>query len=301
MSISKYRAFLAAAELRNITKAADRLGYTQSGVSHLISALEAELGVTLLIRSKSGAVLTAEGEALLPYIRRVLEAEQDVRNMAIDLRGLTLGNLRIGTFSSVAIHWLPKILSQFKALYSGVSISVLNGDYACVEHALLNNTIDCGFVTLPSREEFTAFSFMRDRLLAVVDCENPLSRFPNLSPRDLVEQTFIVPAEGSNYHIGKLFADAGVAPRNQLSIHDDYAAVAMVRQRLGVTILPELMVQNLPMEGLRAIPLRGFEREIGIAVHRSRVLSPAIRAFLDCVRTALSQPLPQAAKKPSPH
>ena len=54
----------------------------------------------------------------------------------------------------------------------------------------------------------------------------------------------------------------------------------MVRRKLGVTILPELMVRNLPMEGLRAIPLRGSERETGFATHRSRYLSPAVRAVL---------------------
>ena len=120
MSTSKYRAFVVTAELRNITRAADKLGYTQSGVSHLIGSLEAELGVPLLIRSKSGTVLTPEGTALLPYAQRFLELEEDIRNKASDLRGLTVGTLRIGTFSSVAIHLLPRILSRFQERYPGV-------------------------------------------------------------------------------------------------------------------------------------------------------------------------------------
>lgn len=289
MSTSKYHAFVVTAETHNITRAADKLGYTQSGVSHLIGALEEELGVPLLVRSKSGTKLTQEGAALLPYVRRLLELEEDIRNMALDLQGLTTGNVRVGTFSSVAIHLLPRILSRFRDLHPRVEVSLFNGDYADVENALLDNEIDGGFVTLPSREEFTVFPLARDRLLAVVDEENPLGQSDTLDPRDLKDQTFIVPAEGSHYNIGKLFAKAEVSPKTWLNINDDYAAVVMVRRKLGVTILPELMVRNLPMEGLRAIPLRGSEREIGFAVHRGRYLSPAVRAFLECTRAVLEQ------------
>ena len=207
-------------------------------------------------------------------MQQLLCLEEDVRNKAIDLRGLTAGSLRVGTFSSAAIHLLPQILSRFQERYPGVEVSVLNGDYAAVETALVNNTIDAGFVTLPSRDEFTIFPLFSDRLLAVVDAENPLGKATVLELQDLKDQTFIVPAEGSNYDIGKLFAQADVYPQKWLNINDDYAAIVMVRRKLGVTILPELLVRELPMRGLRAIPLHGSERQIGLAAHHSRFLSP---------------------------
>lgn len=287
MSINKYQAFVTTVEQRSITRAASKLGYTQAGISHLISALESDLGVPLLIRSKTGTVLTPEGADLLPYVQRLLSMNEDIRNKALDLRGLTAGSLRIGTFSSVAIHLLPQILSQFRDRYPGVEVSILNGDYAAVESALLGNTVDCGFVTLPSREEFTVIPLIRDRLMAVVDADSPLVQAPELDPADLQNDTFIIPAEGSNYNIGKLFAQAGITPRKWLNINDDYAAVVMVRRKLGITILPELMVHNLPMQGLRAIPLRGSERQIGFATHRNRFLSPAVRAFTKVVHQSL--------------
>ena len=287
MSINKYQAFVTTVEQRSITRAASKLGYTQTGISHLISALESDLGVPLLIRSKTGTVLTPEGADLLPYVQRLLSMNEDIRNKALDLRGLTAGSLRIGTFSSVAIHLLPQILSQFRNRYPGVEVSILNGDYAAVESALLGNTVDCGFVTLPSREEFAVTPLIRDRLMAVVDAENPLSQASVLDPADLQDHTFIIPAEGSNYNIGKLFAQMEITPRRWLNINDDYAAVVMVRRKLGVTILPELMVRNLPMQGLRSIPLRGSERQIGFATHRRRFLSPAVRAFSEAIQQSL--------------
>lgn len=288
MSISKYRALAAVAELKNITKASNRLGYTQSGVSHLVSALEDDLGVTLLLRSKSGTTLTEEGMAMLPYVQRVLEDEDALRAKALELRDATVGKLRLATFSSVAIQWLPKILSRFTSLHPGVEVCVTNGTYSTVEDALASGSADCAFVPLPTLPEFTATRLFHDRLLAVVDERNPLAAREDLTAADLTGETFIVPAEGSNHDIGKLFAAAGTHPANTLDINDDYAAVAMVRQRLGVTILPELMLRGFPLDGVKCVPIRDTERAIGVAVRKGRRLPPAVNAFLNTVRDSAS-------------
>ena len=100
MANSKYAAFIAAAEEGNMTAAAQKLGYTQSGVSHLVHTLEQELGVQLLIRSKAGVELSPEGNALIGHIRRLIAAENAVLGAAEELRGVERGTLRIGTFSS---------------------------------------------------------------------------------------------------------------------------------------------------------------------------------------------------------
>lgn len=288
---SKYQVFLTVAELGNMTHAAEKLGYTQSGVSQLIGALEKELGVELLTRSKTGTMLTAEGYTILPYIRKAVEAEQNLMNVSMELKGLQTGILRIGTFSSAAIHWLPELLAIFKERYPGVEVQINNGDYAMVEKWLMENVIDCGFVTLPSRKEFRIQSLRHDRMMAIVSEEwaehREKEEFVELLPQELKAETFIMPAEGRNYDIGKILADLEEGPLNTIEINDDYAAVEMVRRNLGFTILPELMAQNMPEAGIRAIPIKGYDRTIGIAVHRSRYLSPAVNAFLACVKTTL--------------
>ena len=118
----KYRAFLATAELESLTKAADYLGYTQSGVSHLLNKLEDELGFQLLIRAKSGAKLTAEGEFLLPYAKQMLLAEKELSTVAQDLRGAAGGRLRLGSFTSVTVNWLPPCCKNFRR---GIPASLL--------------------------------------------------------------------------------------------------------------------------------------------------------------------------------
>jgi DNA-binding transcriptional LysR family regulator len=280
MANSKYLAFIESAELHSLTRAAEKLNYTQSGVSYLIASLEDELGLPLLLRQKSGASLTPEGEQMMPYIKTVLDALANVEQVAADLRGVASGKLRIGTFSSVAIHRFPELLRDFKDAYPDISCEVFNGTYSFIERELLNFNIDCGFITLPAREEFTTMPLMHDRLMAVINRKNPLSRRTCITAEDLAKQPFIVPAEGTHYDIGKLFSRSNISPQIRFDMGDDYAAIAMVQQEMGVTILPEMMLRSLPMKNIKAVPIRDTEREIGIALNASRYASPTVRAFL---------------------
>lgn len=91
-------------ELGSLTKAADALGFTQSGVSHAISSLEEELGFTLLLRGRSGVRLTPNGEQLLKPIREMLNWNEQLKQVAASIHGLETGTVRIGTFTSVSVH-----------------------------------------------------------------------------------------------------------------------------------------------------------------------------------------------------
>lgn len=264
---SKYAAFAAVAEEGNMTAAAQRLGYTQSGVSHLVHSLEQELGVQLLIRTRAGVLLSPEGRELLPLIKRALAAESAVSSAAAEVRGVERAELRIGTFSSVAIAWLPRVMADFNARYPGIRLFVENGTYSIIENMLSNAQVDCAFVALPSRAEFDTVPLARDTLVAVVHPSSGLAKKHSLNAKDLQDEMFIVPAEGSNYDVGRFFSSAGIAPKAALNMGDDYAAVAMVERALGFTILPELMLGTMRLHGVCTIPLENSEREIAIATN----------------------------------
>ena len=278
MANSKYAAFIAAAEEGNMTAAAHKLGYTQSGVSHLVHTLEQELGVQLLIRSKAGVELSPEGNVLIGHIRRLIAAENAVLDAAEELRGMERGTLRIGTFSSVAIAWLPRVMAGFNALYPGIAITIENGTYSPIEDMLSSGRVDCAFVALPSRAEFETVPLARDRLLAVVHPKSPLAKKRSLTARDVAEETFIVPAEGSKYDVGRFFSRAGIRPKAVLNMGDDYAAAAMAERALGFTILPELMISAMHLGNVCTVPLEHSEREIGLAMN-ANYHSPALAAF----------------------
>lgn len=283
MASSKYAAFIAAAEAGNMTEAAAKLGYTQSGVSRLVHTLEAELGLQLLVRSKSGVRLSPDGMAMLPLIKRLIAAENDVASMADEIRGLSSTTLRIGTFSSVAIAWLPELMSRFNSLYPGVKIFVENGTYSTVEDLLSEGNVDCAFVTLPSRPQFNVTPLIKDRLMAVVHPKSELALKPSLTAHDLSAQPFIVPAEGTNYDVGKFFSLPGIEPKAAFDMGDDYAACAMVAHGLGFTILPELMLKAMSIDSVAAVPLENSERVIGLAMSAS-YNSAVLRFFLSFVK-----------------
>ena len=107
----KYLAFVRTVERGSFTKAAQELNYAQSSVSKMIADLEREWGVSLLERSRAGICLTSEGKEILPYVRALLNDQQQLEDALHRMKGVQTGMVRIGTFASVAIHWLPNIFA----------------------------------------------------------------------------------------------------------------------------------------------------------------------------------------------
>ena len=107
-------AFVKTVETGSFTQAAEKLNYAQSSVSKMIADLEKEWKVVLLERDRSGVHLTTAGEQLLPYARALLEDYQKLQSHVDLLNGLQTGVIRIGSFSSVAINWLPNIFAEFQ-------------------------------------------------------------------------------------------------------------------------------------------------------------------------------------------
>ena len=109
MNILKYMAFIKAVEYGSFTRAAEALNYSQSGISRMISDLEKEWSITLLERGRSGIRLTSDGSRMLPYAQSLCSEYQKLQMQVDDLHGVQSGIIRIGTFSSGAIHWVPNL------------------------------------------------------------------------------------------------------------------------------------------------------------------------------------------------
>ena len=125
--MNRYIAFLKVFERNSFSDAARDLGYTQSAVSQMIKSLEEELGVTLLVRSRSGVALTYEGRHLLPYIRDTVNAYRMLQSQAAGFSGLEQGTIRLGTFTSVSSYLLPPAMERFRRLHSGIRFELDQG------------------------------------------------------------------------------------------------------------------------------------------------------------------------------
>ena len=134
VNISKYMAFMTAVEYGSFTKAAEVLNYSQSAISRMIHDLETEWRLALLERNKAGVKLTSDGLALFSHAKRLCEEYRNLQMRVDELNGLQAGLIRVGTFSSVATHWLPNIIKKFQADYPNIDYEILLGDYSEIEN-----------------------------------------------------------------------------------------------------------------------------------------------------------------------
>lgn len=283
MSIGKYEIFMKVAELGSLTKAAEELRFTQSGVSHTISGLEADFGFPLFVRGRGGLKLTANGERVLAPVREIMKWNEQLKQEVTAIHGLETGTVTIGTFTSVSVHWLPGILKRFRADYPYIGIRLMEGGYLEIEQWIEAGVVDCGFLSLPTRDKFETVPLARDRMLGIVAADHHLAGQPFLYFSQIAEEPFIMPKAGSDYDVRRALDRAGVKPSVAYSAGDDYAIMAMVESGLGISILPELVMRRQPYE-LRTLTLQepGF-REIGLAARSMKTSSPAARRFIQYV------------------
>lgn len=266
MNISKYESFLATIEAGSLTQAAENLGCTQSAVSHSIASLEAELGFPLITRSRGGVKLTEEGEKLLPAVRSLMASAESLEQTASSIRGLQSGTVRIGAFTSVAVHWLPPILKRFQTDYPNVDFRLLNGDYHDVDHWVQEGSVDIGFINMPSSLDCECITLMEDRLLAIVPEESRFAAYPKFPLIECETEPFISLLESSDHDARRALDAAGVKPNVRFYTKDDYAIIAMVEQGLGISIMPELLLKGRH-DRLKVLPLQPEAvRTIGLAV-----------------------------------
>ncbi|WP_446424509.1 LysR family transcriptional regulator [Mailhella sp.] len=280
----KYQAFLKTVELGSFTKAGKALFRSQSGISRMIDDLEREWGVVLLERGRSGVNLTSDGVHLLPFVRNVCEAQLRLREQVDELNGLHSGLIRIGTFSSAATHWLPRIVREFRKDYPGIDYEFLLGDYSEIENWLFEGRVDCGFLRLPVSPGLESRFLERDELVAVLPLEHTLARSGKEVPiAEMAKEPFMLLEKGDRSEISLLFEAHDLESRVCFTTWDDYAVMSMVENGLGVSILPRLILRRIPYRiAIRSLDVPAF-RDIGLVYSQSRPLSPSARRFLDYV------------------
>jgi len=213
MSISKYQVFLKVVSCGTFTKAAEALNFTQSGISHAITSLESELGLTLLSRNRGGVVLTADGRAVLPKIEKLCAAHHALMQTVEGLKDMDSGLVKIATFSSVSAQWLPRILKSFGKLYPNIEFEVVTGDfYDQIENWIVTGAVDCGFLRLPSVKHLQTYALHRDELQVIVPCDHPYAHSDPFPRELLASEPFIQLEEGDDYEIMAAFDEMGIRP-----------------------------------------------------------------------------------------
>jgi DNA-binding transcriptional LysR family regulator len=281
MDIQKYQVFIKTVECGSFTKAAEAMGYSQSGISRVISDLEREWRVSLLERGRTGVHLTSDGLALLPCIKNICRENEKLQTQVDELHGLQSGLIRIGSISSVSAHWLPDIISKFKKDYPNIDYELLIGDYADVERWIMDGRVDCGFLRLPVASGLETIFMEEDRSVVILPCDHPMADCERFPAESLRGETFMFSQAVIEPEIATIIARYKIVPKVQFATCGDYAVMSMVESGLGISILPELMLKRTPYRIVSKELDTPICRKICFALRDMKMTPIVIKRFLD--------------------
>ena len=291
MDSKKISAFLTVNRLGSLTGAAEVLNYTQSGMTHMMNALEKELGVTLLQRGRNGVSLTPAAQQLLPRMEALVEAADTLERELSELKGSRSPRIRIGAYTSMAQHWLPEIVRRFLLDFPTADVAIRMEGITDLYSLLKNGELDCIFVShhpefLTADEEW--LPLRNDELVAVLPEDYPVAG-GLFSVQDFAGETFLMPASDFVLDIEPAFTAAGVQPRIRRTNLDDPAIISMVEHGLGLSVLSELVMRHR-QDRVIALPLTPpAYRELGIAYAPGRSGGELLRAFIRCARATVME------------
>ncbi len=289
MSLSKYEIFKTIVEVGSLTKAAEKLNMTQSGVSYAMSSLETEMGFPLLKRDRTGIRLTTNGQRIIKHIERIMLEEEKLRQEIIAINSIVSGVVKIGTLSSVSMQWLPGIFSLFNKHYPHIECKTYLGCYDEMNEWILDGTVDFGFLSLPTSKPFEVLPLAKDKLFVLLPPDHPLRDKTALTFEEIKNERFIMPQWGSDDNIRQLLHQQDLRLQIKYEIMEERTIFAMVQMGLGISILPEMILVNVP-ENIRVIDLNPPDhRIIGVATISFKMIPPAAKKFISCMNAWLKE------------
>lgn len=283
MNLSQLQSFVALTDTGSFTEAAYRIDLTQSAVSHALSALENELGVTLLERNRKGVVaLTNAGKTIIPHARALLASASAIEQEARASRGETRGKLRLGSMEAiVSPSLLASLLTKFQTAYPEIEVVLFEGAMHEVREWIEQSIIDVGFVVLSTRE-VEGTLIMTDELCVLVGSRHRLHAKNTVTPAELRDEGFVLEKTPCTLNIMKragLFLEKN-EPRIRYQASDSATILAMVREGLGIALMPRMMLPH-KLEGIVPLALDPSPQlPIGLAVRSQQTASRAANLFI---------------------
>lgn len=279
MTISKYKALLTAVDTGSFSAAAEKLGYTQSGLTHMMNSLEDELGVSLLQRGYYGVKLTPAGERIIPRIRELVGCEDALMNEIELMKNFGDNVIRIGAYTSMAVRWLPTIVERFNAELPEVTVNIQTGTVAELYGGLKEDKFDICYGSINPKYDFKWTPLATDRFFAVLPSyypvdsgEFPISGFNGTK--------FLMPGLGFDDDISAVFAEYNVKPFVTPTYVDDPAIISMVEHSLGVSMLSELILMDR-QAAVRFVPIvPEVYRTLAVCTRPDRPLSHALKRLI---------------------
>jgi DNA-binding transcriptional LysR family regulator len=279
MNVSKFKALLTAVDMGSFSAAAQKLGYTQSGLTHMMNTLEDELGFSILQRGYYGIKLTPGGERIIPKIRQLVACEDDLVNEIELVKSYGDSIIRIGAFSSMAGQWLPVIVEKFNAEFPNVTVNIQTGTVAELYGGLEEGKFDICFGSKNPKYDFKWTLLAHDRFFAVLPKGYPVSNgeFP-ISGFNGTK--FLMPGLGFDDDISAVFSENGVKPFVTPTYVDDPAIISMVEHGLGISMLSELIIEG-KTDAVKVLPIvPEVSRTLALAMKQDKVMTLPLKRLV---------------------
>lgn len=279
MDTKKLEALVVSVELGSFTRAAEQLGYTQSGLTHMMNSLEKDIGFTVLVRGRSGVQLTPAGQRIFPLVQECLAGSAALEREISLINSHKEDSVRVAAYESIARHWLPEVIQQFRREHPDVTVDIQMGSVDEVYRWVLEDRVDMCFA---SRQDYNTLGWTPlrdDELLAILPPDYPDG--DNAFPIEFFNgQEFLMPSMGFDKDILRVLNEHGVAPLIRTTQVSDSAVISMVEHGLGVSVLSRLVLRGR-QNSVRALPLlpQAF-RKLGIAARPRKELRPIVRKFI---------------------
>ena len=290
MESKKLEALLMAVDLGSFTKAAEVLGYTQSGLTHMMNSLEKEVGFTLLERGRSGVRLTEEGERIAPAVREFLQANARLDSVIEQVASSRTEVIRVSAYASIAMHWLPAIIQRFREECPDVDVDIRMADHVDVPYELLaQGKMDAILVSAQDDGQYEWVHLANDPMFAVLPKNFDTQGMDTFPLAAFEGRDFIMPSQGFDKDIMRIFNRIGVKPHILPTWVDDPTVLSMVSHGLGVSMMTELTVRGRT-DGVKLLPVEPTSaRELGLAVRSLDTASEGLRHFIDCTRRVVAE------------
>ncbi|MFI8100696.1 LysR family transcriptional regulator [Streptomyces sp. NPDC086023] len=272
--------FVAVAETRHFTRAAERVHVAQPSLSQQIKALEQELGAELFSRARGNIALTDAGEALLPLARRILADAETARVEVQELAQLRRGRIRLGATPSLCTGLLPDVLRSFHDAHPGIELLIEEGGSHDLVRELARGALDLALIALPlppSAPSLQTVELLTEDLVVVsAESAPPPGGGGELTVADLRTEPMVMFRHG--YDLRELTVAAcraeGFEPSFTVEGGEMDAVLGFARAGLGLAVVPA-MVADRAGPGLRTTRLAGspLRRTIALA-HRTDVAPP---------------------------
>lgn len=244
--MDKYEVILEVVKTCNISKAAKNLNYSQSAISQAIKSFERDMGFPLFKRTNSGVMLLPNATSVIKSLKIIHQENQQLKQLSDTMTKSEIGTVRIGSFISFAMTYLPKILKDFKKQYPQIKFEIFTGNQQEIYQKLQQNEIDIAFTSMYGMEEFACQVFLQDEFVVALPCDHPFNTENSIPINHIIDQNYILSGEKFDFEIGDIIHSLDLKPQYTFEIFDEMVALKLIESGFGISIFSKFFLNSIP-------------------------------------------------------